>query len=131
MLKRTGGSNVRSGFYWNLGKWEMATLPRQGGVLPGSADDRYIKVPVLALLLLAPVMGGLYVMFLPFIGFALVFSYVGRKSGVLLRTGFMEVATTLAPRWAPGEAYLAGKRRAKERARNAERKADEKGDERH
>lgn len=113
MLKRTGGSNVRSGFYWNLGKWEMTTTPRQGGVLPGGASDRYLKVPVLALLFVAPVMGGLYVMFLPLIGFALVFGYLGRIGSSVLRTGFMEMATTIAPHWAPGEAYLAGKRRAK------------------
>jgi len=113
MLKRTGGTNVRTGFYWNLGKWEMATVPRQGGLLPGGADDQYIKIPMLALLVLAPMMGGLYVMFLPFVGFVLVFAYAGRKGGAALRTGFMEVATSVAPRWQPGAAYLAGKRRAK------------------
>lgn len=94
----------------------MTTLPRQGGILPGSHDDQYLKVPVLALLVLAPMMGGLYVMFLPFIGFALVFSYLGRRTGAVLHTGFMEVATTVAPRWLPGEAYLAGKRKAKKGA---------------
>jgi hypothetical protein len=126
MLKRTGGSNVRSGFYWNLRKWEMATMPRQGGVLPGGADDRYLKVPVLALLVVAPLMGGLYVMFLPLIGFALVFSYLGRRSGAVLRTGFMEMATTIAPHWAPGEAYLAGKRRGKDSPKTEAGKDDRK-----
>ena len=124
MLKRTGGSNVRSGFYWNLGKWEMAAMPRQGGLLPGGADDRYLKVPVIALLFLAPVMGGLYVMFLPLIGFALVFGYLGRRGGTVLRTGFMEMATTVAPHWAPGEAYLARKRRTKENPKAEDGKKD-------
>jgi hypothetical protein len=91
----------------------MTTLPRQGGILPGGPDDQYIRVPVLAMLFLAPLMGGLYVMFLPFIGFAMVFSLLGRKSAALAYSGFMEVATTVAPRWQPGEAYLAGKRKAK------------------
>ncbi len=113
LKKRTGGTNVRSGFYWNLRKWEMVTLPRQGGILPGGQDDQYLRIPVVALLLLAPMMGGLYVMFLPFIGFALVFSYLGRKTGAVVYSGFMEVATTVAPRWQPGAAYLAGKRKGR------------------
>jgi hypothetical protein len=121
MATRTGGTNVRSGFYWNLGKWEMVTVPRQGGLLPGVTGDRYLKVPVIAMLGLAPLMGGLYVMFLPFIGFAMVLNWAARQLGTAVRNGFMELATVVAPRWQPGEAYLAAKKARKAaKARPAE-----------
>ena len=51
MSKYTGGTDVKAGFYWNLRKWEMVTLSRTGGRLPGHADDRYLKVPIVAFLL--------------------------------------------------------------------------------
>ena len=41
MTKRIGGTAAKNGFYWNLGKWEMATVPRQGGIqLPAQGIER-------------------------------------------------------------------------------------------
>jgi len=113
MLKREGGTQVKNGFYWNLHEWEMVMVPRQGGVLPGDATQAFLKVPVLGLLVIGPLMGALYAFFLPFIGFAMLFGFAGRKAGAAASTGFMEVMTVVAPHWQPGEAYLAAKRRAK------------------
>ncbi len=110
MTKHIGGNAVKAGFYWNLRKWEMVTLSGIGGTLPGSADDRYLKVPIIAFLFIAPVMGGLYAFFLPFIGFAMVFAFLGRKLGAAGRAAVARVGGLVSPDWAPGEAYLAGKR---------------------
>jgi len=112
MATREGGMAVRTGFYWNLRSWQLLTVPRQGGFLPGGIDDRYVRVPVLLMLLLAPLMGALYVIFLPFIGFAMLASFVARKSAVAARSAFMGVMATISPQWRPGEAYLAGKKKA-------------------
>jgi len=117
MAKRTGGTAAKNGFYWNLGKWEMTMVPRQGGILPGDPRDRYLKVPVVALLVLAPMMGAVYAMFLPFIGFAMLFGFLGKKALAAVGIGASEVAATMGPSWRPGEAYLAGK---KKRAGDAE-----------
>lgn len=114
MARPTGGTNVRAGFYWNLRKWEMTSIPRPGGILPGDAGETYVRVPVLALLVVAPLMGALYVIFLPFIGVAMVLAHLGRLAGAAARAGFMEVAVVVSPSWAPGEAYLAGKRSRRE-----------------
>ena len=111
MAKRLGGTPAKNGFYWNLGKWEMMMVPKQGGLLPGDAGDKYIKVPVIALLFLAPLMGAAYAMFLPFIGFAMLFTFLGKKAFAATRTGASEVAATMGPSWRPGEAYLAGKKK--------------------
>jgi hypothetical protein len=67
-----GGQSVAPGFYWNRGEWQVATVSGTNGYLPGNARDRYVRIPTAAMLALAPVMGGLLVVFLPFVGFALV-----------------------------------------------------------
>jgi hypothetical protein len=68
-----GGQSVRAGFYWNPAEWEIVAVDgRSGGVLPGGSERRYFRVPVLLMLALAPVMGGLFVVFLPLIGFTLL-----------------------------------------------------------
>ncbi len=131
MTKRIGGNEVKAGFYWNLAKWELVTLSGNGGTLPGNADDRYIKVPMLAFLFIAPVMGGLYAFFLPFIGFAMLFAFLGRKAGEAGRAAVVRLGGLVSPEWRPGEAYLAGKRSRKngkqaDEKRNVE---DEKRDE--
>lgn len=111
MNTRIGGTAAKTGFYWNLGKWEMTMVPRQGGILPGGAGDRYLKTPVVALLVLAPLMGAVYAMFLPFIGFAMLFAFLGKKALAIGRSGAVGVAATMTPSWRPGEAYLAEKKK--------------------
>jgi hypothetical protein len=118
MAKRIGGTAAKNGFYWNLGKWEMTMVPKQGGILPGGADQKYIKVPVVALLFLAPMMGAVYAFFLPFIGFALLFSFLGKKALAMGRSGAVDVAATMTPSWRPGEAYLAEKKKDDDKERH-------------
>jgi hypothetical protein len=120
MTKRTGGTAAKSGFYWNLGKWEMTMVPKQGGLLPGDAGDKYLRVPVLALLVLAPIMGAGYALFLPCVGFALLFSFLGKKAYAATRVGVSGVAATMGPDWRPGEAYLAGKKKHTPDAENGD-----------
>jgi hypothetical protein len=61
------------------------------------------------MLLLAPVMGGLFVVFLPLIGFALVLQHLGRLATAAIRQGAASLLATMSPTWRPGEAYFAGK----------------------
>lgn len=114
MTKRLGGTAAKSGFYWNLGQWELTMVPKQGGILPGGVSDRYLRVPVLGLLVLAPMMGAVYAFFLPFIGFALLFSFLAKKAFGATRAGVAGVAATMGPSWRPGEAYLAEKKKDKD-----------------
>lgn len=114
MLRHYGGTRVKCGYYWNPAKWEVVTVPKEGGRLPGGAEERHFRVPIVLLLLLAPVMGGLYVVFLPFIGFYMILRLAGRKAAEALQRALVEVVTTLIPAWRPGEAYFAGKRPPRE-----------------
>jgi hypothetical protein len=74
---------VPAGFYWRKANWELVTLSGAGGTLPGEGGERYFKVPVLAMLVLAPVMGAALVMFLPLIGFVMAGREVARKARTL------------------------------------------------
>lgn len=110
MLRHPGGTRVKCGYYWNPRKWDLVMVPKEGGLLPGDPERRYVRVPILLVLLAAPVMGGLYVVFLPLIGFVLILRLTGRKTAEALQAALAAVLATLSPVWRPGEAYFAGKR---------------------
>ena len=81
MIKRiAGGSKVEGGFYWNLKNWEIVPVDGKQGTLPGGEQDVFVNVPSLAMLALAPAMGALLVIFLPFVGVALAFQALGQKT---------------------------------------------------
>ena len=109
----TGGTKVGSGFYWSMKAWDMAMVPAGGGLLPGGDDRSYTRIPTFLFLLMAPMMGALYVVFLPFVGFAMVLGYAARGVKRAATDLFMNVAVAVAPTWAPGEAYLAARKRQK------------------
>ena len=85
MKTHGGGRRVKPGFYWNLRTWTLATISDGPGDLPGDARHRYVKVPVIVLLGVAPIMGAAYVMFLPLLGFALLFGTAAAKGVAVVR----------------------------------------------
>ena len=77
----TGGSKVPAGFYFNKSNWSIVTVSgKKGGLLPGDAKTDYFKVPAVAMLAAAPVLGAAFVIFLPVIGFALLASAAFKKA---------------------------------------------------
>ena len=72
MRRYHGGETVRVGFYWNKTTWSIVPIDRGGGVLPGESNARYLRLPFLLVILLAPLLGAAYVIFLPFIAIAMV-----------------------------------------------------------
>jgi hypothetical protein len=109
-----GGTAVRSGYYWNLGKWEIVPVEKHGEKLPGGRGEKFLRIPVILVLMLLPMLGGLFVVFLPVIGFALTIQAAARPIIGLFKHTAAELATTVTPGWAPGEAHLTGKRAEKE-----------------
>ena len=79
MKRFEGGSRVKGGFYFNQQSWDLVTVSGKHGVLPGTAHDLHLKIPVLLMLLGAPVIGATLVMFLPFAGIALFIHAGSRK----------------------------------------------------
>ena len=73
------------------------------------SSDRYLRIHWLVALLLAPLLGGLFVVFLPFIGFAMFFQWVFRKVTGTAREGARDLAATVTPGWRPGEVHMTGR----------------------
>ena len=72
MFRHRGGDHVGAGYYWNREDWSIVELSREGGILPGNRELAYVRIPLLLFLILAPVLGGLYVVLLPFVGFGMM-----------------------------------------------------------
>lgn len=108
MLRHQGGDKVKAGFYFNMNSWEVSTMSGQGGVLAGAIDDRYLRVPLPMLLMLAPMMGAAFAMFLPFIGIALVLDFAAKRAWAACRNAAHTTAMALSPRTQTGAAYFTG-----------------------
>ncbi len=110
MAKYTGGMQVASGYYWNPRKWEVEVVPQEGGRLKGAAEARYVKLPFPVLFVVVPLLGALFLMFLPLIGFALFGYAIVKKVTGGVKQSATELASTMAPGgFATGEAHFTGK----------------------
>jgi len=126
MRQHEGGDKVPGGFYWKQNNWEIEVVKGDEGTLPGDADTTYVRIPTLAMLLGAPVMGGLFVVFLPFLGFAMLFNHLGKKAAAGLRSAADEIGEAVGPQYQPGRATFTGKKKAKkEKKAEGEEKTEE------
>ena len=110
MAKHTGGMQVEGGYYWNPRNWEVEVVAPEGGKLKGAANAKYLKIPFPALFVIVPLLGALFLMFLPFIGFALFGYAIVKKVTGGVKQGATELASTMTPGgFATGEAHFTGK----------------------
>lgn len=84
MTRYHGGEEVKAGFYWNPAGWEITTT-KKGATLPGPKGTRYLRIPTILLMVVGPVLGALMVVFLPLIGFVMLFGFAGVKLMHLVR----------------------------------------------
>jgi hypothetical protein len=110
MTKIESGTRVKKGYYFSLQSWTLQPVPTDGAALPGEAGEQFFYVPLLLAFAVAPIMGAAFLMFLPFLGFYLAFSAALRPVVNVFRRSAEEVAATVQPGWAPGEAHLTGRR---------------------
>jgi hypothetical protein len=107
MAHYTNGQQVGGGYYWNARNWEVEVVSDDGGSLKGGD---YVKVPFPVLFVIVPLLGALFLMFMPMIGFALFAYAVTRKVASAFTRGATELASTVQPgSFAPGAAYFTGK----------------------
>ena len=104
------GTRVMRGYYFSTKSWTLQNVAEDGALLPGARDEKYVEVPLLAAFVVAPLMGAMFLMFLPLVGFALTAQAVAAPVARMFRRSATEVAATLQPGWQPGEAHLAGRR---------------------
>ena len=104
-----GGTAVKGGYYLSKSNWEVFPIARDGEKLPGPASEHYVKIPAAAAFGILPVLGGLMVVFLPFIGLYLTAKAVATPVAGMFRKSADDLAATVTPGWAPGAAHMTGK----------------------
>lgn len=111
MFAYEGGTTARRGTYWNLSNGMREVLERDG-MLPGTKETTYLKAPPIVMVVLGPVIGLLYVLTLPLIGFAMIVTLLAERVGEWVAAA---IGTTAAFGWRPVEAYLMSRKKKAER----------------
>ena len=79
-MTRKGGNETKGGFYWKKGDWEIVTVEGKNGTLPGPEQAEYVRIPTLLFIPVILTMSVVYVVFLPFIGFAILGKAITTKA---------------------------------------------------
>jgi hypothetical protein len=107
-----GNDSVRPGFYFNPRRLSFASVDSEGA-LPGTAQEAYLRVPALAMLVAGPILGLAYVIFLPLIGFVMVAWIAGKAVLALAARAAAECVGVLKPAWQPTMAFFSRGKAAK------------------
>lgn len=105
MTAYTGSQDVKPGLYLNTRTFTVTNVEK-AGALPGTADDRFRRVPMLLMLAAAPLIGLAYVVFLPLIGFVAVGYLLGGKAVQFAAAVADQTGRVRRPAWAPLVAFL-------------------------
>lgn len=125
MTRYNGNQTVPPGIYFNLKTLNFKSMDDEGQ-LPGPETETWRNVPVLFMLIAAPVIGGAFALFLPLIGFVLVGALMVKWAAHVLAITLNGVGRVLRPAWQPALAFLSRGRRG---APKKETPADAEGDE--
>ena len=123
MLINKAGNRAEKGTYWNPSDGHRVDLT-EDSVLPGASGTTYLRMPTGGMLVMAPVMGLLYVICLPVFGLAAVAGMwlvpvIGVISGTALAcirlSGgmFSTVGKSVSFGWTPATSYLAGRKQGR------------------
>jgi len=105
MTTYTGTQVVDPGLYWAVKPLKLTSVDERGP-LPGTEDRTWHRVPMLLMLIVAPLLGLAFVIFLPYIAFATVLRLVGEVVGERARDLAAQASRALQPAWAPARAFF-------------------------
>jgi hypothetical protein len=114
MRHYSGNEKVEPGIYFNLKQLSFESMEDEG-CLPGTESDPYCRVPNLAFLVVGPFLGLAYVLFLPFIGFAMLAWVAATRLGGVLAEATAAGVRVLEPAWQPAMAFLSKGREGREK----------------
>ena len=123
MLITKGGQRAGKGTYWNPSDGHRVDI-LDGEVLPGGSGATYLRMPAGGMLAIAPVVGLLYVIFLPVFGLAAVVGMwmvpvIGVITGTALavirlyKGMFSTVGKSISFGWTPAASFLAGRKQGR------------------
>jgi hypothetical protein len=102
------GSAALNGYYLNPTSWSVTPVEHDGDRLP-SGRGRWLRIPTAAALALVPVLGAAFLIFLPLIGFLVTLHAMASAVVNAIHGSATQLAATVSPGWAPGEAHFTGK----------------------
>jgi hypothetical protein len=102
------GTAVESGYSYDVKRWTVAPIAKDGERLP-EGDGEWMRIPTAAALLATPVLGGLFLVFLPLIGFVIVARAATRPVVRIFGASAKDLAATVTPGWKAGEAHFTGR----------------------
>jgi len=105
MTKFESNAAVKSGYYFNPVTLNCVPVQRDGERLPNEKGS-WIAIPTFAAIAIVPLLGSMFAVFLPAIGFILTAHALVVKVTGLGKVGAGEL---MAPGYAPGMAHLTGK----------------------
>jgi hypothetical protein len=108
MTTYESGAAVKSGYYLNAKRWHIEPIAKDGDRLP-AGDGTWLKVNTAVALMLVPVLGATFLMSLPVIGFAVFGRAIAGRALATFTRSAEDLASTVSPGWAAGEAHLGGK----------------------
>lgn len=109
MATYESGSAVKRGYYLGLRSLSVSLVASDGDRLAGPAGARFVRVPWPVVLVLGPVLSIVFLLLLPAFGLGVMAYGVTRRLVRGGRRASAELAATVSPGWAPGEAHLSGK----------------------
>lgn len=128
MTRYNGNDKVGPGIYFNFRTLSFKSIDDEGQ-LPGPETETWRSVPVIFMLIVAPVIGGAFALFLPLIGFvllgALVLKWAAHVAAVMLNG----ITRVIRPAWQPALAFLSRGRRGKAKKETTDDEGDEWADE--
>lgn len=110
MTRYYGHEEVDPGIYFSLEHLSFVSMD-ETGQLPGSPETAYRRVPAIALLVVGPLVGLAYVIFLPLIGFLMLGRLAVETGWALTRDASRALVRVLEPAWQPARAFLSRSRR--------------------
>jgi hypothetical protein len=106
ITRHSGGETVKGGIYWSLNSGEFVSIPPEGGRLPGGPKDRYVKAPLPLVLVVGPLMGLAFAIFLPLSGLLVLIPFLANKVRSAISSGKVGAAQVAGSRLQPGVSYL-------------------------
>lgn len=100
-----GGDVAPSGIYWNKTRGEFVSISEEGE-LAGDRSERYLKAPLPLVLIVGPLMGLAYFVFLPISGLMVLLPFLAGKLREVAFPGTLSAAHMASPERGAGISYL-------------------------
>ncbi len=120
MVIYKGGIYVEKGLYWDPMDGERVNM-HSDGMLPGDVSKVYLRISPVGLLLIAPLFGMMYVIFLPLFGIGvfivswlvIIINFLAKLAMNGVQVCNRVVGRGVSFNWHPSRAHLSGKKRGR------------------